>query len=101
MKFDSKYYINKGEEIMNYIIDYLLPNIKVGSKIRKNYGAGKMSNQIFLVTEITETTITAECCEVIRPSISQGRNLKKLLSEKIVIEIDKGGSFPRYAVFTA
>lgn len=80
--------------------EYLIANgLKIGDKIRKNYGSFKASNQIFEVVEINDNVIVAKCCEVIKPTISQERRLKKLLSEEIIIVIDKCGSFPEYIKF--
>ena len=79
---------------------YLIANgLKIGDKIRKNHGSFKVSNQIFEVVEINDNTIIAKCCEVINPTISQEKRLKKLLSEEITIIIDKCGSFPENIKF--
>lgn len=90
--------MNYGIDVENYALYLINRGLKVGSKIKRNYGSFKTGNQIFEVTEITNEIIKAKCIDVVKPSISQERQLKKLLSEEIIINISECGSFAKYII---
>ena len=90
-------YMNNN--VANYA-EYLIDNgLKVGDKIRKNHGGCKVSNEIYEVVDIANGFIQAKCVEVIKPTMTQQKSLKKLIGKELAIEIAKGGSFPEYVRF--
>lgn len=90
-------YINNN--VTNYA-EHLIDNgLKVGDKIRKNHGGFKVSNEIYEVVEIANGFIHAKCVEVIKPTMTQQKSLKKIIGKELSIEISKGGSFPEYVTF--
>lgn len=81
--------------VTNYAL-YLLNNgLSVGDTIRRNYG-GNRTGDAYKVTEITATEIKADLVDIKNPTKEQARDMEKALSKKLVIEIDKCGSFPEY-----
>ena len=87
-------YIDNNVE--NYAL-YLINNgLKVGSRIKRNYGSFRTGNEIYEIVEITEEIIKAVCVEVKEPRIDQQRRLKKIIGSEITIKVSECGSFPKY-----